>query len=290
MTDSIIENSAMHSVQFAHWLAELTVYESASRILAAIGFAGALLLSGFQLQRGHIERHAAGVPSASRICFIGGLVFSVAHFSLAVVSPQSSTTSLVTPGLVCLLTIAVMAIDFDHDRLPAFTFLTSAIAWVLLVLTPFLIGPQIAGANRELSYLGKFHIFAAISGESIFVLSFLTSLVYIFVHKRLKQKLLSDGPQLPSLESLDNLVGRSSFLGLALITSSLVSGLAMLAQGFSLKDVGLVKILWAFGIWAWYVIAIFGRAKLGWRGKKGANASVISAALMALALFGTFWN
>ncbi len=272
----------------AAWLSDLRQYEAIARIAGATFFGVALLLSGMQLQNPEVRQ----LSQVSRLFFILGMLAAVSQLTFSWAIPQSNPESLVTLGLTCLLSLAVLTIDFDRDRLPAFTFLSGALCWSLLVVTPFLFPTQPSPTEplKELSPLGTFHVASAVIGEGIFVLGFLTSLVYLYVHGRLRRRMIDKKPLLPSLEALDTMVRRSTLLGMLLITASLITGLGMLFQGYSLESVGIVKILWAFGVWIWYVLAIFGRAHWGWRGRKGAVASVIGASLMALALFGTFWS
>lgn len=282
------------------WLARIELYENAARLSAATAFGISLVVAGLYLRRAQHavepERGQATRPSLlplarlSRLLFVLGMGLGCAHFALASVTPTVTLATLMSLGIVTLLSTVVIAIDFDHHRLPLFTFLTSAISWLILVLTPFLFSTDTVSVRGPLSLIGRFHILAAIAAESLFVLGFLTSLIYLFVHNRLRKKQLTGGGGLPSLDTLDRLVDRSTVLGLLLMTSSLVSGLALTYQGYSLGSEGFFKLLWAFGVWAWYVIAILGRARLGWKGPKGAWASVIGAALLGLALFGTIWS
>jgi ABC-type uncharacterized transport system permease subunit len=53
---------------------------------------------------------------------------------------------------------------------------------------------------------------------------------------------------------------------------------------------GVIKILWAFLVWGWYVMTLFGRNLWGWRGKKGAQFTIFGMVLLLLGLFGTFWQ
>jgi ABC-type uncharacterized transport system permease subunit len=284
----------------SNWLTRIEFYENAARLSAATAFGLSLVLAGLYLRRARQaadrergqQSRAFLVPLArlSRLFFVLGMGLGCAHFALASATPSVTLATLMSLGIVTLLSTVVIAIDFDHDRLPLFTFLTSAISWLLLVLTPFVFSSGSGEVRGPLSLLGRFHILAAIAAESLFVLGFLTSLIYLFVHSRLRSKRLTGGGGLPSLDTLDRLVDRSTVLGLLIMTSSLVSGLGLTYQGYSLGSEGFFKLLWAFGVWVWYVIAIFGRARLGWKGPKGALASVIGAGLLGLALFGTIWS
>jgi ABC-type uncharacterized transport system permease subunit len=276
-------------------IAILSDLAAVSRLVAAASFGVALVSSGVLLQQTRssrlvqlLGRLAPGLP---RLSLLLGLCASVAHATVLYAQIDINTASLVTVGLACILSGAILTLDLDKDRSPAFMFLSGALCWVLLVLTPFLLPESSSQPSpRGLSLLGRFHVFSAIAGEGIFVLGFLTSLVYLYVHRQLRQRHLRPRVVLPSLESLDRVVERSCLAGLILITSSLVSGLAMTFQGYPLAEVGLIKIVWAFLVWLWYVAALFGRAHLGWQGRKGAVASVFGASLLGIALFGTFWS
>jgi ABC-type uncharacterized transport system permease subunit len=97
-------------------------------------------------------------------------------------------------------------------------------------------------------------------------------------------------PSPTSLSGLEKLVERSSLIGLSFITFSLLSGLALIFVGKIAVQVGFVKILWAFLVWGWYVMTIFGRSLWGWRGRKGAKLAIFGMILLLLGLFGTIWQ
>jgi ABC-type uncharacterized transport system permease subunit len=292
------------------WLVKLEVYEGLARVGAASAFGLSLIAAAMYLRRNQQQvegsQRSAGdrgtlqlstpglgpdsLSRASHVFYVLGTVLSVAHFVLAFASPVAGITTLMSVGLVCLVTATVLAIGFDRDKLPAFNFLTGASAWLVLVLMPLLESRTAESVRTELSWLGRFHIVAAIAAEALFVLGSVTSLIYLFVHRRLRQKRFAVGGGLPSLDTLDRLVDRSNIVGLLLMTASLVSGLAMTYQGYSLGQDSTFKLVWAFGVWVWYVLAIFGRVHLGWRGLKGAVVSVVGACLLGLALFGTVWG
>lgn len=261
--------------------------EGLTQIAAVTLFAAAFLLSGFLLNpRG--PEHLSELCRFLQIC---ALLSVVSHLTLLLIHPQAQAAHLVTFGLAGIISLATVSLDLDRSRIPAVTFLASALCWALIILTPFVFpAPLQIPEVKELNLLGQVHIATAIAGEGLFAFAFVNSAVYLFVHRRLKKHRLDGTLRLPSLESLDRIVARTTSLGFALISISLITGVGLLFQGYSLNSVGLTKIMWAFGVWLWYVLASYGRARWGWRGRKGAYVATVGAGFLSLALFGTFWS
>lgn len=294
------------ALAFAEWLLRIESFERLVRLGAVSSFGLALILgaihmrqrilsgeSAFELRKLLLfwRQHPATLARLSHVFYVAGTLLVVAQLALTVALPQAGIPAMMSLGLVALVTSAVLAVGFDREKLPAFNFATSSLAWLVLVLIPLLEaqGP-VAQQRTQLTSLGRFHIVAAIVAQSLFVLGCATSCIYIFLHRRLRQKRLIVGAGFPSLDTLDRFVDRAHVLGLLVMTMSLMAGLAMTYQGYVLGGDALVKLSWAFGVWIWYVTAIFGRARWGWRGYRGAIVSVIGGGLLGLALFGTVWG
>lgn len=138
-------------------------------------------------------------------------------------------------------------------------------------------------------YLLYLHISTAIIGELIFVVAFATSCLYLKTYKKLKQKTIDYNSHPTSLSTLEKFIVRSSIIGLIFITTSLISGLLFLFIDKDYSRISFAKILWAFCVWGWYLLAIFGRHLWGWRGKKGAQLILFGMILLVFGLFGALW-
>jgi ABC-type uncharacterized transport system permease subunit len=285
------------------WIDTVITFERTVRVSASVAFGLALVAAALALrQQSRAARQSDGLwpkgqsmgtvpwPSLSHAFYVLGTVLVASQVVLVAVMPQASWPMLMSLGLVALVSTSVLAIDLDRDKRPVFTFITGALVWLVLVLSPFLELKDEVQPRTALSGIGRFHIVAAIVAQSLFVVGCVTSGIYIFVHRRLRQKRLVSGSGLPSLDTLYRLCDRVNVLGLLIMTSSLVAGLILTYQGHTLGQDGWFKLVWAFGVWFWYVTAVFGRVRLGWRGYRGAVVSVIGGALLGLALFGTVWG
>jgi ABC-type uncharacterized transport system permease subunit len=226
------------------------------------------------------------LQTLARVAFQAGVAALVAYGTLALISPFSPVSLLVYLGIALVLAMGTLYTDRPPRPLPALSFLSSGIIWLLAVAAAYFT-PQTPSEVRNLGMLAGVHVLTATLASGLFVAAFLASLLYLISYRWLKSRKLERKPALPSLEFLDNLVEKTSVLGLLLITTSLVSGLGLLFTGFTIESVGLWKILWAFAVWGLYSVSIFGRGFWGWRGRKGAIFSVWGTLLIASSLFGT---
>lgn len=264
--------------------------EQVARVGMAICFGLSLFTNGLALQwRNEDGTKAARSVRAARACYLVGTGFTVAFCTAAFVSPSPQVANLVVVGVAMVLAIITLALDRGAQGAPALSFLSGAVIWLLTVVTPFLTNTA-TGNVRPFTWLSGLHITTAIAGEALCVLAFCASLLYLWDYRRLKTKVLEKKPVFPSLDTLDKWVGGASSVGLLLISTSLVSGIALVLSGSSLEAVGPTKIVWAFAVWGWYVLAIFGRGFLGWRGRRGAQLSLWGIVLILCTLFGTVWN
>jgi ABC-type uncharacterized transport system permease subunit len=264
--------------------------EAISRIAMSALFGFAVLGFGYTLSlRARIKNHPEKFHNLARIFFILATVFTIIYGTLEFILPINSITTQVYTAICLVLAIAVILIDRGKEGLPAFSFLVGALIFLMVTITPFL-DPKPLYRATSVDWLVYFHIGTAALGEAIFVVVFCASLLYLRDYRKLKQRKLDKVPSPTSLSALEKLVERSSLVGLTFITFSLLSGLALIFIGKFAVQVGFVKILWAFLVWGWYVMTIFGRSLWGWRGRKGAKLAIFGMILLLLGLFGTIWQ
>ena len=281
MTDLLIETTLIQNLASA---------EQFTHVAMALLFGVSFFANALALQwRVDENRLAPGAIRFARASFLCGTAFTVATCTLALVSPAKPIADIVVLGIAMVLAVVTLVLDRGAQGMPALSFLSGAVIWLLTVVTPFFMDNS-TYSSHPISWLSGLHITTAVGGEALFVLAFCTSLLYLWDYRRLKSKHLERRPAFPSLDTLDKLVGRASHAGLFLISTSLVSGIALVFHGSSLQSVGSTKIVWAFMVWGWYVLALFGRGFWGWRGRKGAQLSLWGTLLMLCALFGTVWN
>lgn len=229
------------------------------------------------------------LPRLAQSFFLTAAFLSAGHFTLLLVSPESRVLPLVMSGLASALAIATLLIERDKLDLRPLKFLMGAIIWALTAATPFF-NEQSSATLHSLPGLSLVHIATAMSGEALCIVAFSSSLLYLWDYSRLKSRLLERRPFMPSLESLDKIVGRTSMVGFLLITTSLATGVLLMMDPQMRRHLSDLKVIWAFAVWGWYLLALVGRGYWGWTGKRGAQLSIWGTALLGLTLFGTIWN
>jgi ABC-type uncharacterized transport system permease subunit len=235
-----------------------------------------LFLCGLTLLR------KADLSGLARICQLAATLAAACALGIAISTNSDWTVNALVVGL------SFVSLALNRNAVPALDFMSNSLCWLLVVGYPLLNPTDSSPTPSETAgALVSFHILTAVAGEALCLLSFSSSLLYIWAHRQLKNRVLVNLPKLPSLEALDKLVERSTLLGLLLLTISLISGLILMYQGFQTVS---SKILWAFTVWIWYVFTLFSRGYWDWSGLKSARMSFCGATLLIATLFGTIWK
>ena len=260
------------------------------RVALVVFFGIAMLLDAASIQGRNTEKlWPEHFRRAARSFFLCAVVISAAHLTLLFASPAGTVLNIAISGLACLIALIVIMLERDKLELRPLGFLTGAIVWALNVLAPFLVENSYAQIH-SLPGLSLFHIATALSGEALCIVAFSASLLYIWDYRRLKSHVLERRPFMPSLQTLDDVVGRVSLIGFLLISTSLASGVMLILDAQMRTHLSPLKVIWAFAVWGWYLLALVGRGYWGWTGKRGAHLSIWGSALLGLTLFGTIWN
>ena len=260
------------------------------RVALVVFFGIAMLLDAASIQGRNTEKlWPEHFRRAARSFFLCAVVISAAHLTLLFASPAGTVLNIAISGLACLIALIVIMLERDKLELRPLGFLTGAIVWALNVLAPFLVENSSAQIH-SLPGLSLFHIATALSGEALCIVAFSASLLYIWDYRRLKSHVLERRPFMPSLQTLDDVVGRVSLIGFLLISTSLASGVMLILDAQMRTHLSPLKVIWAFAVWGWYLLALVGRGYWGWTGKRGAHLSIWGSALLGLTMFGTIWN
>lgn len=257
------------------------------RLSAVLCFGLALVVYGLLVSRQSQPQPSATGSLIGRLLFLAGTACLVANSCLLVLSPVRSFSIITFVGVALVISAITVAIERSRTSV-ALYFVSSALVFLILSFGSFLVAPRDMQWGAH-SFVITFHVITAVAGEGLFIVAFGASILFLWFYKRLKQhKFEGNSANMPSLDVLDKIVERTSLLGLALITVSLVSGLS-LTFGQNI-DAGFVKIVWAFTVWTWFVLAILGRSFFGWRGRRGAILTIWGAALILVTFFGTVWT
>ncbi|MBM3381225.1 MAG: hypothetical protein FJY29_02175 [Betaproteobacteria bacterium] len=264
--------------------------EAVVRIALVAFFSAAMILDAAAIQGRNTEKAwPEYCRRAARSFFLCGLVLSAAHLTLLIASPAGTVLPIALSGLATLIAIVAVLLERDKLELRPLGFLTGAIVWALNVAAPFL--TESASAQiHTLPGLSILHITTALTGEALCLVAFSASLLYIWDYRRLKSHVLEQRRFMPSLQTLDAIVGRVSLVGFLLISTSLATGVMLILEAQMRAHLSPLKVVWAFAVWSWYLLALVGRGFWGWTGKRGAHLSIWGSVLLALTLFGTIWN
>jgi ABC-type uncharacterized transport system permease subunit len=127
---------------------------------------------------------------------------------------------------------------------------------------------------------------AAILGQALAIAAFSISLMYLWQHRNLKKKIISQiSDKVPALDKLSRLLNYTLWLGLFFLTTALISGayysfLTKVAIGLE------IKVLWAICVWAWYMAILVLKNVMKKPTKFVAKLSLIGFFILAVSLFG----
>ena len=161
------------------------------------------------------------------------------------------------------------------------------VAFLILLYATFLSKEIVDFPESEFKVLLTLHRTLSIIGFAAFAIAFGLGVMYLIQEKQVKSKKLGMMYfRLPSLESLDNLMVKAVAAGFPLFTLGFLTGsiwnIQMSQSSFFSWD--LVKI-WPLIIgWIFYGLVFFGRLRLGWRGKKIAQGSVVGFVTVMLSI------
>lgn len=283
-----METDSQRALLVLEFIAHL---ESILRLCLVVFFGCAMLLDALSIYWRHTDSAwTRSAMQAARSFFLTAIFLCAAHFTLLIVSPSGKVLPIVLAGLASVIAVAALIVERDKNELRPLKFLMGAIIWALTVVSPFLNGSNSSAQLHSLPGLSLLHIATALAGEALCIVAFSSSLLYLWDYSRLKSRLLERRPFMPSLETLDKIVGRTSMIGFLLITVSLATGVMLVMDPKMRIHSTNLKIVWAFAVWAWYLLALVGRSSWGWTGRRGAHLSIWGTALLGLTLFGTIWN
>ena len=231
------------------------------------------------------------LPQISRIAFLLGMLSLACFCTIVALHPAARVETLVLLGVALVLAVVTFLWETSAKAIPTLAFLSSGIVWLLAIGGAYFLSFYSENAQtfaqKPLDGLSSFHIGTATIGSGLCVMSFLAALLYLLSFHWLKAKKLGGVPTLPSLEFLDRLIEKSTLWGLFSMTFSLVSGLGLAFVWNPPQQVTTLKIVWAFAVWGFYAISIYGRGFWGWRGRAGALLALWGVLLIGGTLFGT---
>ncbi|MBL4607693.1 MAG: cytochrome c biogenesis protein CcsA [Pseudomonadales bacterium] len=130
------------------------------------------------------------------------------------------------------------------------------------------------------------HIILSILAYSVLAIAVAQSLLLYAQHYQLKHKHMTGLIQfLPPLQTMEKLLFEMIWAGIALLSISIGSGFLFLENLFSQHLVH--KTTLSIAAWLTFAVLLWGRHKLGWRGKTAIKGTLIGFSLLVLAYFGS---
>jgi ABC-type uncharacterized transport system permease subunit len=223
----------------------------------------------------------------NRMFYNLGLCSLSVQLALLFIMPGMPTKMMVLLGVSLTLLFMTLSSESEKSDFRALQFLAICLAWFLAVGGSYVVRLTISNQSVPLPGFTALHVATATLSSAMSVAALLSSMLYLISFQLLKQKKMVERLRLPSLQTLDNLTEKSLLVGLFFMTISLISGLGLVLDTATVLQVSAFKFVWAFGVWGYYALVIFGRAFWNWRGRKGALLSVWGALLVTMTLFGT---
>lgn len=138
------------------------------------------------------------------------------------------------------------------------------------------------------SYAQGIHIVVAFVAYSLLCLAAVQSLMLLWQHSQLRHKHPGGFLRaLPSMQTMEEIMFQMIWLGFALLTVTLVSGVFFAERLFGTPFKFTHHIVLAMLGWIVYAALLVGRWRFGWRGRTAVHWTLSGFALLVLGYFGT---
>ncbi len=248
-----------------------------------IGLLGYALASIAYLVTFQSKGHAV---LARRVAF-GLLVLATAAVSAALAAVVQYASLQEMSSLLLASAIGWLAIgghlQFNMRQIGAFV---SPLATFILLIKFFgpvnETSPAVEPASLSVGVI--LHVSMAVIGQAFAIIACAISVLYLWQQNLLKKKLLMQLPDVPAIDKLDRHLARALWTGFVFITLGLVSG-ALYASGSPGIPLN-AKVLWAVGVWGWYLAILLARNVFNRPSKRIAQMSLAGFIFLVLTYFG----
>lgn len=245
--------------------------------------------SGFLLLRQQLadgsDRPAGAVFGPALL--IGAAGLAVHSMLLAGLVAERGSPELSLGGVLSLVAwlIAIFALlaamKTRFRGLSAVLLPTAGLA-ALAALVPDPMAPRAASLNWGIHA----HVTLSILAYSLLSLGAGIAVLFLYRERTLRQRKLTAWTRiLPPLESLESALFTALYAGFSLLTLALFSGLMFLEDIFAQHL--LHKSVLSIVAWGVFAVLVFGRLRLGWRGRQAVHWVLAGYGLLALSYFGS---
>ncbi len=208
-----------------------------------------------------------------------------ATISVINMNPEQIVSVFILISSISWITVIGKSI-FDFRMIGAFV---APLSTIILLAQFLFVAPHGPAQTEGPSALMYAHIVTSVLGEAFAIIACVIAVLYLMQQRAMKSKQLDllQATQMP-ISKLSKALQTSLWAGFVLLTSGLIMG-AVYTQFFMVGDRESLmgKIIWAFGVWLWYLATLVGKNLMNLPAKKLAWMTIIGFALMALGLFGT---
>ena len=189
-------------------------------------------------------------------------------------------------SLAITAAIILASIRQPVHSLYLFVFLISILTVSACLVVNTLVSSPTA-TPRSVSAPLLLHIVVSVVAYSVLTLAACQSILVLTMEWRIRKRAAGELLQiLPPLESLEAMLFRFLWWGLAILTFSIGTGFLFLADKFS-EHLSQHHTVLSVASWIVYASLLAGHTKFGWRGVTTTRWSLIAFVLLALAYFGT---
>ncbi len=231
------------------------------------------------------RRRVSHEPSkAAQWVSLGALIAHIIACHGLLVTPAGIDLSLVTvSNLVAVALVAVIAAA--NVRLPVANLYIFLFPISMLALSAALLLPSGGTPFNQLSGALVAHILISLSAYSALMMAAAQSVMLAIQERHLKKPGKPTLVLLPPLETMERLLVTMLWIGLALLSASILSGYLFFDDIFDHQVVH--HIVLTSLSWAVYVFFLAGRYFFGWRGLTAVRWTLVAFSLLVLGYLGS---
>ena len=249
-------------------------------VLATLSYITGSTLQGVSLKR-EIPRKRVWVLGSgfAAIVFHGisvyGEIFTATGINMSVFTMAS---------LICCVVAATILLSSLGKPVENLFIVLFPLAVVAIWLSLFVGDSYVPRDDLESGIIG--HILLSIVAYSVLTIAAFQALLLAFENRQLRRKAsFSLLKALPPLQTMEALLFDLLWVGLIILTLSIITGFYSLEDMFAQHIVHHTLI--TLSSWVVFVVLLWGRFQLGWRGQTAISLTLSGFALLALGYFGS---